>query len=352
MMLAFLFLCQQAIILSPDSVVLPDGSLREGVKVVVVEDRIVEVSSAPETNGLEVKLDGVLAPGFVDAFSGSYGDELPLTEQSDVVTPDLNAVDGVQFDSDVWRQLCAHGVTTVHFMPDPTNVISGRAALLSTSSLNGLSTVLEDNTVQVASLLSSLVSDSRVGPSSLAGALEVLDQSVYDYGARALGVRPWFYVEDAAGVRGVQKILKRFGIQDGRFILNGDPGSYAALFQGQLVGVSVLTMDSLARKAEVWRRMAKNQIRVAFGSQMADADWNALRSSAMAFSRITGKPEHAFASITSYSAEMLGRTDIGAIKAGARADLVLWTSHPLNAEAKVLSTMIGGQTVYRAELIH
>ena len=43
----------------------------------------------------------------------------------------------------------------------------------------------------------------------VAGALEVLDQSVYDYGARALGVRPWFYVEDAAGVRGVQKILKR-----------------------------------------------------------------------------------------------------------------------------------------------
>jgi imidazolonepropionase-like amidohydrolase len=83
---------------------------------------------------------------------------------------------------------------------------------------------------------------------------------------------------------------------------------------------------------------------------MSNVDFNSLRNSAMAWSRITRNPQAAFASITSNPAKMLGRKDIGVIAKGARADLVLWTAHPLDAQARVLATMIAGDTVYRADI--
>ncbi len=340
---------QSVTILSPDAVIGTDGKLLTDVKVVISNGKIIEVSANPRTAGIEIELDGVLAPGFVDTFS-QLGAERFLTEQSAKVTPGLRVVDGLQLGSDAWQELAKHGVTSTHLIPDPTNVLSGRGALVATASHTSVAKVIDASTVQVASLLSSSVSDRRVGPSSLAGALEVLSDAVATHGARALGATPWFFVEDAAGARGVQTMLKDLSINNAQFVLLGDPGEYAALFAGQVVGLPSFSMGGLARRAEIWRRMSKANIDVAFGTRMSNVDFNSLRNSAMAWSRITRNPQAAFASITSNPAKMLGRKDIGVIAKGARADLVLWTAHPLDAQARVLATMIAGDTVYRADI--
>ncbi|MDP6963545.1 MAG: amidohydrolase family protein [Planctomycetota bacterium] len=340
---------QTATILAPEAIVAEDGALLEGYKVVILDGKIIEVATAPQAAGIEVKLDGILAAGFVDAFS-QQGAEIRLTEQSDRVTPDLLAADGVKLQHDDWQDLAAHGVTTSHLVPDPTNVLAGRGALVATSTSAGIAKIAATSTVQVASLLSSSVSDSRVGPSSLAGALELLQKSIASHGARALGHNPWFFIEDAAGVRGVRSILNDLKVSDAKFILLGDPGDYAGLFANQLVGLPTFNMGELGRRAEIWRRMSKAGIKVAFGSRMSNVEFSALRSSAMAWSRITRDPAAAFASITSNPADLLGRKDVGRITAGARADLVLWSAHPLDSQARVLATMIAGETVFRADL--
>jgi imidazolonepropionase-like amidohydrolase len=340
---------QPTTILAPDAIIAEDGKLLEGYKVVVANGKIVEVSATPRTNGVEVKLNGILAPGFVDAFSQA-GAERFITEQSAKVTPELRAADGVHLSDDAWQELAKHGVTTAHLVPDPTNVLSGSGALIATATEAGVAKIADATTVQIASLLSSSVSDRRVGPSSLAGALEVLQQAIADHGARALGHSPWFFVEDAAGARGVTSLMSDLKVTTAKFILLGDQGDYAGLFANQLVGLPAFGMGGLARRAEIWRRMAKANISVAFGTRMSSSEYGALRSSAMAWSRITRDPQGAFASITTNPAAMLSRNDIGRIARGARADLVLWSAHPLDAQARVLATMIAGETVYRADV--
>ena len=340
---------QSATILAPDAIVAADGQLLEGYKVVIADGKIIEVAADPRTAGVEVRLHGVLSPGFVDAFA-QLGAEIFLTEQSDKVTPGLLAVDGARLDSDAWQELAKHGVTSAHLVPDPTNVLSGSGALIATASEASVAKVTDGQTVQIASLLSSSVSDGRVGPSSLAGALEVLHESVATHGARALGSLPWFFVEDAAGTRSVKTLMGDLNINSAKFILLGDPGEYAGLFTDELVGLPAFSMGELARRAELWRRMSKANISVAFGTRMSNIEYNSLRSSAMAWSRITRNPQAAFESITVNPATMLGRDDIGRIAKGARADLVLWSAHPLDAQARVLATMIAGETVYRADI--
>jgi cytosine/adenosine deaminase-related metal-dependent hydrolase len=340
---------QSATILAPDAIVAADGQLLEGYKVVIVDGKIIEVAADPRTAGIEVRLHGVLSPGFVDTFA-QLGAEIFLTEQSDKVTPGLLAVDGARLGSDVWQELAKHGVTSAHLVPDPTNVLSGSGALIATASEASVAKVTDGQTVQIASLLSSSVSDGRVGPSSLAGALEVLHESVAAHGARALGSLPWFFVEDAAGTRSVKTLMSDLNINSAKFILLGDPGEYAGLFTNELVGLPAFGMGELARRAELWRRMSEANISVAFGTRMSNTEYNSLRSSAMAWSRITRDPQAAFESITVNPATMLGRDDIGRIAKGARADLVLWSAHPLDAQARVLATMIAGETVYRADI--
>ena len=341
-------------ILAPDAIVATDGQLLEGYKVVVAGGKIIEVAVSPKAIGIETKLDGVLAPGFIDTFA-QLGADIFLTEQSDKVTPDLLVADGARLGSDAWQELAKHGVTSAHLIPDPTNVLSGSGALIATSSeasvaKASVAKVTDGSTVQIVSLLSSSVSDGRVGPSSLAGALEILRESVAAHGARALGRQPWFFVEDAAGTRSVKSLMSDLNIRSAKFILLGDPGEYAGLFTNELVGLPAFGMGELARRAELWRRMSKANISVAFGTRMSNTEYNSLRSSAMAWSRITRDPQAAFESITVNPATMLGRDDIGRIAKGARADLVLWSAHPLDAQARVLATMIAGRTVYRADI--
>lgn len=340
---------QAATILAPDAIISAEGKLLADYKVAILDGKIVEVSLNPAHSGVEIKLDGILAPGFVDTFS-QLGGERYITEQSAKVTPELLAVDGALLGHDAWLELAKHGVTSAHLVPDPTNVLSGNGALIATASNAKVAKVTDRSTVQIASLLSSSVSDRRVGPSSLAGALEVLNESVATYGARALGSNPWFFVEDAAGSRGIQQMLSDLSITRAQFVLVGDPGEYAGLYAGKLVGLPAFGVGQLARRAEIWRRMSKVDIAIAFGTRMSNTDYDSLRLSAMAWSRITRNPQAAFESVTVNPAKMLGRKDIGVIAPGARADLVLWSAHPLDAQARVLATMIAGETVYRADV--
>jgi len=343
--LAAPLLQQDAVILQPDAIVAADGTLQEGMSVVIRDGRIVEVAAEPSMAGTTVRLAGVLAPGMIDTFSGR-GADLLLTEQSQTTTPDLRAADGLQLSSPVWENLMARGVTAVHITPDATNVVAGWGALVSTG---GSARLLESKTLMIGSLVQSAITDFRVGPSSLAGAMELLQAEFAAANAKAYRSNMWFFVESAESARAVQTLNSDIKQSSNYSILMGEVGSYGGAFAGELVGMPTMSYGALARRAATWKLMHKAGTRFAFGTRAGNREWDSLRTSAMALSRFTGDVSAAWASVTSNPAEMLGLSaEVGSLKVGTRADLVLWTGHPLDSTATVSAVLIAGETVFRA----
>ncbi len=328
--------------LHPRSIVGSDGALVSGQYVVVRGERILSVSATAPTGMRVVELDGVLAPGMVDAFSG-FGAAARLTEESRQLTPDLRAVDGLDLDGKSWEEFVAHGVTTVHLVPEPSNALAGWGALVATG---GLKRRAAETTIQIGSLIT-WTYDERVGPVSLPGALELLEPALAG-GTTAFPRGISFVVEDAEGIRAARALCEKHKILRRPFVLTGEIGAYAGETAGELVIVPAIgTSGARAREAEVFKRLHTAGTRIAFGTRLGAEGPGALRNAAMLLARASGDPAAAWKSVCSAPAEAMGlEKEVGVIAAGARADLVLWTAHPLDAAARVQSVMIGGQTVH------
>lgn len=325
--------------LHPRAIVDAEGRLVEGRYVRVRDGRIRGVDTAPGRAPV-LELDGVLAPGFVDAFT-TNGAAGRVSEESARLTPALRAADAADFDHEIWLERARHGVTSAHLVPEPSNVLAGLGALLATQ---GTPRRIAASTVQVASL-TSWIYDERVGPTALAGGLELLGEAFAAKDPSWRGSGLLCFVENAEGIRGVREACERAGLRRRHFVLTGDVGSYGGEAAQELVGMSTL-YGSDARTAETLRLLHGAGVRIAFGTFGGDADPAALRASALTLARVLDDPGAAWASVTRNSAELLGlEQDVGVIAEGARADLVLWTGHPLDAAARVQTVMIGGRMV-------
>ncbi|TAH38061.1 MAG: hypothetical protein EYC70_05405 [Planctomycetota bacterium] len=354
---------QDTVILQPDAVILEDGSLQPGAVVLVKRDRVLAAGlSVPQPAGAALlRVRGVLAPGFVDAFT-RLGLADDANESSAAVTPQLLCADSVDTEDPVWQRLLEHGITAVHLVPPPVdmgpggnysvNVAAGWSALAATG---GGERVTDPRARQVFSLHEAPGGGAlaSAGPTSLPGVLEVLNRAV-EAGVPGLVERgALFQVESAAAVRAASSLAQKYGCKS-TWIVRGDPGSFGGELAGEVVGVPVLAEGSWQwRTPENWRRLHAAGVRIAFGSDAAGPDWNAfdaLRTSAMALSRASGDPKAALAAVTGNAAALAGQSrERGRIGAGARADLVLWSGHPLDASSRVLAVMVGGRTVYTAQ---
>ena len=328
--------------LHPRAIVGEDGALVEGKFVVVRGDRIVSVVDSAPRGARLVEMDGVLAPGMVDAFSllGAAG---RITEETERLTPGLRAADGADLDAKVWRDLAARGVTSVHLVPEPSNVLAGIGALLAAG---GPQRRVAETTLQIVSLVS-WIEDERVGPTSFSGGLELLEGAVAaDPGVLTHGLL--IFVESAEAIRSARTLCEKADVAKHHFVLFGEVGSYGGEAAGELVCLPALgASGARAREAEVMKRLYGAGTRVAFGTLNGAGGFDALRLSAMLLARATGDAGAAWAAVTRNPAEVLCLSDkVGRIAAGARADLVLWTGHPLDAAARVQSVLIGGATVY------
>jgi imidazolonepropionase-like amidohydrolase len=335
--------------LMPTSVILPDGSSAKGYTVLVQGDRILGVGSDLEIpeGAHEMSLDGVLAPGFVDAFS-AYGTDSQAREDSRRLSPMLRAFDAVNFkDDDDWEALRKAGITAIQVLPEPRNVQAGWGALVTTG--GDSKRTLAGRTRQVLSLVRDMVYDPGVGPTSVAGAAELLLEGGT---ARIPGLQEHgalVHVQDAASVRTAREVLAEVPT---RWMMWGDAGSYGGELRGQTVGLQLSPQSGLSpRTLENLRRLHKAGLKICFGTWSSSGKVAAgdLRRNAMLLARLTRDPAGALASITTYAADFAGSTEIGALAEGKRADLVLWSAHPLDATARIRAVMIGGKTVYRAQ---
>lgn len=335
--------------LQPTHVILPDGTAAEGHTVLIQGDRILGVGADLElpAGARKWQLDGVLAPGFVDGFS-AFGTDEPAQEDSKEMTPMLRAFDSVDLtEDDNWKHLREAGITSIHVLPEPNNIISGWGTLVTTGGKEGR--VIAGRSRQVVSLILSRVSDRAFGPSSLAGAIERLGDAKLSRlpGVAKMGVLA--HVDDVAAVRSVRESAGE-GAQI-RWMMWGDPASYGGQLRDQLAGMPIPAVGNWTpRGLETLKRLHKAGVKISFGtwSPSGDRAPGDLRRAAATFSRLTGDPAAAMAAITSHAAAMAGSDQIGAIAKGRRADLVLWSAHPLDPSAKIRAVLIGGQSVHRA----
>jgi len=334
----------QDVALHPRAIIGADGVLVADQYVVVRGERIQSVAAQPPAGVRVVELDGVLAPGMVDAFS-SFGAASRLTEESQALTPGLRAADGVDLDREQWEEFVAQGITAIHLAPEPSNALAGWGAMLTTG---GAKRRIAETTIQIASLTGSTY-DERIGPTALVGALELLEPA-FAAGGKNFARGVIFVVEDAEGMRGARALCERHGVTRRPFVLFGELGAYAGEAAGELVILPAIGANGArAREAEVLKRMHGAGTRIAFGTRGGNGGPDALRLAAMLLARATGDPAAAWNAVCRAPAEALGlEKEIGVIAQGARADLVLWSAHPLDAAARVQSVMIGGETVHAA----
>jgi len=331
--------------LHPRAIVGEDGALVEGKYVVVRGARIVSVTDSAPRGARLVELDGVLAPGMVDAFT-NFGAAGRISEETERLTPNLRAADGADLGAPVWEELAARGVTSVHLVPEPSNVLAGFGALFAAG---GTERLIVEATLQTVSL-TSWITDVRVGPTSLAGGLEMLESALGSGGDAAFSRGLLIFVDSAEGIRSARALCEKAGVDKRTFALFGEVGSYGGEAAGELIGLPAIgASGARAREAEVMKRLYGAGTRVAFGTLGGAGGADALRQSAMLYSRATGDAGAAWAAVTRHPAELFGMSDkIGRIAAGARADLVLWSGHPLDAAARVQSVLIGGESVTAA----
>jgi imidazolonepropionase-like amidohydrolase len=330
--------------LHPRAIVGEDGVLVEGKYVLVRGDKIVSVSDSAPRGARLIELDGVLAPGMVDAFS-QFGAAGRITEETERLTPGLRAADGADLDAKDWLKLAERGITSVHLVPEPSNVLAGFGALFAGG---GPERLIAPATLQIVSLVS-WIQDERVGPTSVAGGIELLDMALAaDSDLARAGML--IFVENSEGIRSARALCEKAEVKKCNFVLFGEVGGYGGEVAGELICLPTIgASGARAREAEVMKRLYGAGTRVAFGSLNGAGGYDALRLSAMLLARATGDSGAAWAAVTRNPAELLGLSDkIGRIAAGARADLVLWTAHPLDAAARVQSVMIGGVSVHTA----
>ncbi len=344
-----------AVVLQPSAVLLPNGTLEEGASVLLRGDKILAVGkSIPMPPGVKkIQLDGILAPGFVDAFS--LRNSRSLQESSRALTPALRAIDGVQLEHPFWEEALQAGITSVHVVPnplgegDPYHVLAGWSALLRTGTGFGVDSYLESRTLvsrsrQILGTLSGWEQSREGGPSSLAGIAGMLADAASTVPLSRHGTLA--FVDSAEAVRLVRRVGKeqKFATY---FLCRGDVASYGGELSASLVGLPAMSDSTFSpRLLETWRRLHTADVRIAFGTDRSGAS---LRETAMSFAHATGDLAAAMAAITSHGAEIAGMGGkLGVIKPGARADLVLWSAHPLDASSRVQAVMLAGKTAWSA----
>ncbi len=334
----------QPLVLQADGVLTADGTLLEDASVLLREDLVLAVGTSVPVprNARTRRVHGILAPGLVDAFSQA-GLADAAVEPARRRTPELRAADSLDPDAELWEQALAAGVGAVHLTPRPARLFSGWTALARPGA--GGPVLLRPRARPVVSL-GSLAFDRVLGPTALAGLLDDFEREAGALAAwRETGV---LVVVDSA--EAIQAALARAREQDVElaFVCLGDwPGYAGALPAGSRVCLPVLEPGAWpARQIEGWRLLHGRGLRIAFGTFGSRA-WapGALRDTALAFSRATGDPAAALAAVTTEAAAFAGSPRAGAIAPGRRADLVLWTAHPLDASARVQAVLSGGRSV-------
>ncbi|CFX90209.1 Metal-dependent hydrolase, composite domain [Syntrophomonas zehnderi OL-4] len=353
-------------------IILIEGAL---IKLVSQEAEIPDGYTVIEAGGKYI------TPGFIDSHTHLgleeeiyrvEGDD--VNETSDPITPQLQAVDGINFMDLGFKDALRGGVTRAMAMPGSANILGGQAVFLKTLAENlsgmiyknpwGLKAALGENPKRVytaqkktpqtrmasASLLrEALYTAARNLEKTELGAQEEYRQSaIFKVLRREMPLL--MHVHRADDILTALRIKDEFNID-----LLIQHGTEAVLVADELVkrNVPVFLGPLLVNRAKVEmkevafknaRLLAERGVEFSFITDHPVIPIEHLRVSAALSVRAGLDEDLALQAITSRPAKFLGVDgELGSIRAGKWADLVIFDGHPFDFRSSVEYVMVDGK---------
>ena len=336
---------------------------------------------------------GVLTPGLIDIHShlGLYEDGLGFegadgNEDTDPVTPQLRAIDGINPMDRGFQEAREAGVTTVAVSPGSANPIGGQIALLKTAGRRvddmvlkaplAIKFALGENPKSVyhdkdeapvtrmatAALIREQLYKAKEYFSRKARAEDDPDQDDPDYDSKLEALLPllWgkaeahFHAHRADDIFTALRIAKEFGLR--AVIIHGTEAHLVAdLLAEEHVPVVCGPYMTDRSKPELRHLtdeapglLCKAGIPTAVTVDHPEIPLRLLPMALMLAVRAGMDKIDALRAVTSVPAQIAGMENrIGSLRAGMDADCVLWSGDPLDITTQVQAVFINGALEYR-----
>ncbi len=323
-----------------------------------------------------------LTPGLVDAYShlglvgqglGWAGDD--AAEATDPNTAHVRALDGIYPFDEGLKDARAGGVTTVHVVPRPVNVLGGEALALKLRKEGAVDRMVLRRPTGIAAALGEAPKATYGGakkmPATRMGIAAVLREALVkaqeydpekkgrDLRAEALqpvirGELPLLVTAHRADdIVTALRIAEEFNI---KVVLQGATEAFRVADLIAEAGVPVAAGPSLAQRGRqetrevgfhLPRTLLQHGVQTAVVTGHPTLPQQYLNVAAALAAAEGLSEEEALKAVTLTPAQMLGVADrVGSIEPGKDADLVLWDGDPLELTSRVVWTMVEGQVVY------
>ncbi|MEO0650406.1 MAG: amidohydrolase family protein [Planctomycetota bacterium] len=336
------------------TVVVGDGTVLTDGVVLVEGDLIRGVGSdlAIPEGAVTVEHDGVLTAGIVTPHSLLLS-AAERTDSTDPFMPDLELRHGFDHDRDELDEALARGVTTAVLTGGDSEVVSGLAAVVQTHG----GTVLEPRSHLTVSMTNSAANNGRY-PTSYAGIIRELGARFGEgaegrYAAARGGELPVLIHANANDECQRAMAFARANGLRGALLGPTRVGERLEDLRASRLGVvfPVLSAGSSERTLDAMVAVANSDVEFAFALTSPER----LRSTAAMLVRHGANADRVWGALTAGGARIAGVDDhVGTLARGKRADLCLWSGHPLDLTSELVAVVIGGERVARphAEHVH
>ncbi len=328
------------------------GAPIESATILVKAGRIVAVvptAQAPAAKDKQVFADAIAFPALIDAGS-SAGLERSKVENASAFLPKLQIRDLVLGDAPVWQESLRAGIGTSHLGRPGSQAMGGDTAVVllwaggapSHPILRGLISTSLDEGAYVRGR----------DPTSAAGALDRIRAGLLEHAKSAQGeMRRWLC---SVGSPREREMAEELAVSHpGYGVLSLPPSALeGAPKTDQLLGVifrGVVPSLKAPDRARI-QALVERKLRIALSSEGPDRSPAALRLAGVVLASIAGEAA-AERALTVDAAHLLGiDKSVGALTAGLRADIVLWSHRPTDPRARVLGMFLNGVRVDPKEL--
>ncbi len=280
-------------------------------------------------------------PGFIDAHSHAAlaGD---LDDLSSAFTADFRVLDGFDPWSEDVVALLRRGVTSIALSPGRSNVVSGEVSLLKLSPGRVPMRVVARRAAFKTSLVPVL--DAPRYPTAPSGAVESLDRWIGDLDDAMRETPLLVYFQWRSQAERLLETTRRLGV---RAIFIEGIGTDSRTFTGVAAPDPFILGPYSAAESELVLRapgaLATRGRLFAFGTSGTRIDPLSTVSRCLAHGL---EPDAALRALTHTPAAIYGVADrLGAIRAGADADLVVWGGDPFSMNAAVRRVYVDGALV-------
>ena len=359
---------------------------KKNVYILFDGEKIVDISK--DRKGAEVVDEGIITPGFVDphchigmARSGEPYQEDETNEEMNAIYPLVNAIHSVYMDDPAFKESVEFGVLYSHVMPGSGNIIGGRTALIRNFARDIGDAFIENIGIKAALGYNPRSTTSWKGtrPSTRMGAIAMLREELLKAKKTKALLKKNKKIKEE-----VEPLTEIFiDILDKKLPLmvhvHKEDDIITLMNLVDEFGIrAVINHGCDVHSPELWEKVKKRKMDVIYGPvdsfsykvELKNESWRNIRyivESGLKFAVMSDHPvvlqrnlllqlrffrrfgmskEEAISLISGNAADIIGAKNIGKVKKGYLASLVVWNGDPFSLDSYPVHVIAEGQTVY------